>query len=391
MLHHVKGILRLMLSGLLLAGALLALASVARAHELRPAIADITVREDGLLTARIRLNLEALLAGIGPEHKNTQDSPNAAQYDALRQLPPEQLRRRFDQRRAEIVGAIELKVDGRRVPLAFVALQVPPVGNTALARTSVLELAARLPLPARAFTWRWPRAYGDVVLRVALPGANGKEEGRGFVYAGLVRAGAESPPISLAELKPPSAWDVFLRYIVIGFEHILPLGMDHILFVVGLFLLSASIGSLLWQVSSFTLAHTITLGLAMAGYITAPPAIVEPLIALSIVYVAAENVITGKLHSWRPVIIFLFGLLHGLGFASVLAEIGLPEGTFAAGLVGFNIGVELGQLAVIALCFLAVGLWFRNRSWYRSRITVPASLVVAAIGAWWFFERTLLA
>ena len=390
MLHHVKGIFRLILPGLLLAGLFL-LSGTAHAHELRPAIADMTVREDGLMTARIRLNLEALLAGIGPEHKNTKDAPNAAEYDALRELPPEELRARFERRREEIIRAIELKVDGRRVPLTFVELDVPPVGNTALARTSTLVVAARLPLPAESFTWRWPRLFGDIVLRVALPDRNAAAEERRFVYAGLVRGGAESPPISLKELKPPSSWDVFTRYIVIGFEHILPKGTDHILFVVGLFLLSASIGSLLWQVSSFTLAHTITLGLAMAGYITAPPAIVEPLIALSIVYVAAENVVTGKLHSWRPVIIFLFGLLHGLGFASVLAEIGLPEGTFTAGLVGFNIGVELGQLTVIALCFLAVGLWFRNRSWYRSRITVPASLVVAAIGAWWFFERTLLA
>ena len=367
---------------------------VVHAHELRPAIADITVEQGGLLTARIRLNLEALLAGIGPEHKNTQDAPNAAEYDALRKLPPEEIRARFEQRREEIVRAIALKVDGRRVPLTFVELEVPPVGNLALARTSVLVLAARLPLPAQAFTWRWPRVYGDVVLRVALEGAAGKtaEQGRkGFIYAGLVRGGEESPPIPLKDLKPPSAWEVFTRYIVIGFEHILPKGMDHILFVVGLFLFSARLGSLLWQVSSFTLAHTITLGLAMAGYVTAPPSIVEPLIALSIVYVAVENIFTSKLHAWRPVIVFLFGLLHGLGFASVLAEIGLPEGTFAAGLAGFNIGVELGQLAVIALCFLAVGLWFRHKPWYRSRITVPASLVVAAIGAWWFLERTLLA
>ena len=367
----------------------------ARTHELRPAIADITVERDGLLTARIRLNLEALLAGIGPEHRNTKDAPNAAEYDALRKLPPEDLRVRFEQRREEIIRVIALKVDGARVPLTFVDLEVPPVGNLALARTSVLVLAARLPLPAQAFTWRWPRVYGDVVLRVALKDAQVEKTVQGakdgFVYAGLVRGGEESPPIPLKGLKPPSAWDVFTRYIVIGFEHILPKGMDHILFVVGLFLFSARLGNLLWQVSSFTLAHTITLGLAMAEYIAAPPSIVEPLIALSIVYVAVENIFTSQLHAWRPIIIFLFGLLHGLGFASVLAEIGLPEGTFAAGLVGFNIGVELGQLVVIALCFLAVGLWFRDREWYRSRITVPASLVVAAIGAWWFVERTLLA
>ncbi len=373
----------------------------ARAHEVRPAIADIAITADGALHADIRLNLEALLAGIGPQHKNTQDSPNAAQYDALRKLPPAELRQRFEQRRAEIIKAIELKVDGKPVHLVFKGLEIPPVGNLAVARTSVLKLAARLPLPAQAFTWRWPRDYGDIVLRVALEkGRQGNAQAidggvdggtPAYIYAGLVRGGEESPPISLKEVQPPSQWDVFSRYIVIGFEHILPKGTDHILFVVGLFLLSASIPSLLWQISSFTLAHTITLGLAMAGYISAPSSIVEPLIAASIVYVAVENIITGKLHVWRPVIVFLFGLLHGLGFASVLAELGLPEGRFTAGLVGFNIGVEIGQLTVIALCFLAVGFWFRNKPWYRSRITIPASLVVAAIGTWWFLERTVLA
>ena len=375
-----------------------ALPQIARAHEIRPAIADVTVDAQGRLTARIRLNLEALLAGIDPRHGNTQKDPNAARYDALRRLPPEELKQRFAERRDEILARMELKVDGARQPLKLIKLDVPEVGNLALARTSVLELGATVPLPARYFTWRWPRAYGDIVLRVVLqkPQEQARQEqaregaGGGPVYAGLVRGGEESPPIALHGLKPPSAWQVFTQYIVIGFEHILPKGMDHILFVVGLFLLSARLSSLLWQISSFTLAHTITLGLAMAGYITAPPSVVEPLIALSIVYVAAENVITAKLHAWRPVIIFLFGLLHGLGFASVLTGIGLPEGTFTAGLVGFNIGVEIGQLAVIALCFLLVG-WWRNRPWYRRRVTVPASLVVAAIGLWWFVERTLLA
>ncbi len=361
------------------------------AHELRPAIADITVGGDGRLAARVRLNLEALLAGIGPEHGNTQDAPNAAQYDALRRLSPEELRARFERRREEIVSAIELRVDGERVPLLFEKVEIPPVGDVRLARVSAIVLAARLPLPAEAFTWRWPASYGDIVLRVAPAEGREGKGAAGHLYAGLVKGGEASPPVSLRELKPPSGWKVFARYVVVGFEHILPLGMDHILFVVGLFLLSASWRGLLWQVSSFTLAHTITLGLAMTGHVAAPPSIVEPLIALSIVYVAVENVITGRLHAWRPLVVFLFGLLHGLGFASVLTEFGMPAGAFVPGLIGFNVGVELGQLTVIALCFLAVGLWFRHKPWYRRRITIPASLAVAAIGAWWFLERTLLA
>ena len=142
--------------------------------------------------------------------------------------------------------------------------------------------------------------------------------------------------------------------------------------------------------TSFTLAHTVTLALGALGIVTIPGSIVEPIIAASIVYVAIENVFSNKLHAWRPVIIFVFGLLHGLGFASVLGEFGLPAGQFVAALIGFNVGVELGQLTVIALAFLTVGYWFGGKDWYRTRIAIPASLVIAAVGTYWFVERVFL-
>ena len=170
----------------------------------------------------------------------------------------------------------------------------------------------------------------------------------------------------------------------------MPKGLDHILFVVGLFLLSTKLGSLLWQVTAFTLAHTVTLALGILGYVSISPAIVEPLIALSIVYVAVENIMTDKLHRWRPVIVFCFGLLHGLGFAGVLQEIGLSSTHFVTGLIAFNVGVELGQLTVIAICFLAVGFWFGSKLWYRRLITTPASIGIAVIASWWVFERVFL-
>jgi hypothetical protein len=147
---------------------------------------------------------------------------------------------------------------------------------------------------------------------------------------------------------------------------------------------------LLIQVTSFTLAHTVTLALGALGIVTIPGSIVEPIIAASIVYVAIENVFSKQMNPWRPVIIFIFGLLHGLGFASVLGEFGLPAGQFVAALIGFNVGVELGQLTVIALAFLAVGYWFGSKDWYRQRIAIPASLIIAAVGAYWFVERVFL-
>ncbi|CAN0588825.1 unnamed protein product, partial [Ectocarpus sp. 12 AP-2014] len=134
------------------------------------------------------------------------------------------------------------------------------------------------------------------------------------------------------------------------------MGLDHILFVLGLFFLSTRMGPLLWQISAFTLAHTVTLALGALGYVNIPGNIVEPIIAASIVYVAVENIVSDKLHRWRPLVIFVFGLLHGLGFASVLGEFGLPADQFIPALIGFNVGVELGQLTVIAIAFLLVFL-----------------------------------
>ena len=139
--------------------------------------------------------------------------------------------------------------------------------------------------------------------------------------------------------------------------------------------------------TSFTLAHTITLALSIYGVLSLAPTIVEPLIALSIVYVGVENILTRELKPWRVVVVFLFGLLHGLGFAGVLTEIGLPRSEFLPALIAFNVGVELGQLAVIGIAFLAVGLWYRNRPWYRQRVTIPGSVLISLVGLYWFMER----
>jgi HupE / UreJ protein len=127
----------------------------------------------------------------------------------------------------------------------------------------------------------------------------------------------------------------------------------------------------------------------MYGVVSLSPKIVEPLIAASIVYVAVENIFTSKLHTWRPLVVFGFGLLHGMGFAGVLKEVGLPRSEFLTGLVTFNLGVEFGQLSVITAAFLVVGAWRHNPHWYRGRIVVPGSLAIAATGLYWTVQRSL--
>ncbi len=180
----------------------------------------------------------------------------------------------------------------------------------------------------------------------------------------------------------------FLLFIKAGIEHIIPKGLDHILFVLGIFFSSLILGSLLWQVTAFTLAHTITLALAALGFVQIPGALVEPLIALSIVWVAVENCLFKQTNKWRPLIVFGFGLLHGLGFATVLSQYGLPKGNLVPSLLAFNIGVELGQLLVLFTA--AVMVWLiRSKSWYRQRVQIPASLMIALVGLFWFIERVL--
>ena len=185
-------------------------------------------------------------------------------------------------------------------------------------------------------------------------------------------------------------WEMkLLLYITSGIQHIIPKGLDHILFVLGLFFSTLGIASLLWQISAFTIAHSITLGLAALGIISAPSAIVEPLIALSIAWIAVENCIFRRSTRWRPLVVFAFGLLHGLGFASVLKEFGLPKDDFLLSLLAFNIGVEIGQLSILLIAALLVWL-IKNKDWYRPAVQVPASLAIAVVGFYWLFERTLL-
>ena len=181
--------------------------------------------------------------------------------------------------------------------------------------------------------------------------------------------------------------DVVWFYGKLGFKHIIPYGADHILFVIGLCLLSTNIRTIFWQATAFTVAHSITLALSMKNIIVAPGAVVEPIIALSILFVAIENIMLNELKPWRILIVFLFGLIHGMGFASALNEIGLPNGKFYTSVLAFNLGVELGQIAVITAMFTFIILPLRNKTWYRKGIVYSFSAVIAVIAAYWAIQR----
>ena len=369
--------------------------SPAQAHEVVPTIADLTVAE-GRAELNLRINLEAFIAGVDLDTvEDTNDAPQAQDYDVLRALSEEALAARAPELLVGWNALPVLSVDGTAVALESVSVMVPEGVDIELPRIAEWALAAEVPSGATV-TVAWPQGGGDLVVR---------QQGVDAPFTGLVSGGSTSPAISLAGGDEATGWEAFTSYIPVGFDHILPQGLDHILFVLGLFFLSIHLRPLVWQVTAFTLAHTVTLALGALGLVNVPGSIVEPLIAASIVYVAVENIFARGLTKWRPAVIFCFGLLHGLGFASVLGDFGLPEDQFIPALIGFNVGVEVGQLTVIALAFglIWLGVLAARRAaltgieemvteypvMFRA-ISVTGSLIIALIGIYWVIERTLL-
>jgi hydrogenase/urease accessory protein HupE len=265
---------------------------------------------------------------------------------------------------------------------ANISYSVSPAVDDTSPIVATIRLSGDVPHDARQFTW----SYSWTFASYALTFKNRRSDDPITVW--LEGGEASSPQPLTAPAAPVSRIETAWRYLALGFTHIVPHGLDHMLFVIGIFLLSGRLRTVLWQVSAFTVAHSITLGLSIYGVITAPPAIVEPLIAVSIAYVAIENVVVRELKPWRIALVFAFGLLHGMGFAGALKELGLPRSEFLTALVTFNLGVETGQLAVIGVAFLLVGWQCRNRAWYRGRIIVPASLAIACIAVYWTVERS---
>ena len=357
------------------------LAGQARAHELRPAVAEVSVREDRIEIA-LRLAVETLLAGIDQSQiADTDEAPEAEVYDQLRGLPDQTLAQMVEMRFADISRGIFIEGAG---PMLLTSVDVIAEPDLELPRDTVVTMSAELPAGTAPVSLGWAEENGGLVVRHG-EGPN--------AYAAFLQGGEVSAPLPRSGAVEESTGAVFLRFVVEGFEHIIPKGLDHILFVLGLFFFSLAWRPLLAQVTAFTLAHTVTLGLATLSIITIPAAqmwLVEALIAVSIAYVAIENILRPKLGWWRVLVVFGFGLLHGLGFASVLGDLGLAQGQFILSLIAFNIGVELGQLAVIAAAFVLLALPFGRSAIYRRAVVIPGSLAIAFVGLWWAFERSFM-
>jgi len=374
-------------SRILLVLILWSLSLCAIAHEIKPAIVDINYvgqEQDKQLIIELIVNIESLMAEIGPSHDDTEESANSARYEQLRKLNPDSLLKAFADFEEHFLSNINMTdANGTRLSLSIDAIHIPTQDDINIARDTTITLISPLPEGVFAASWQWNAAFGEVIVRA-------NSDSQEMDFATLLAPGQKTTLIQFTSQTVQSAVSTLWNYAKIGFVHILPKGLDHILFVIGLFLLSIQWRALIAQVTTFTLAHSITLALGATNTLSVSPSIVEPLIALSIVFVCAENLLTSNLGKWRLATVFVFGLLHGLGFASVLDGVGLDGSNFIPALLGFNLGVEIGQLVVIAVCLLAVGVWIGKKTWYRNYFCKPASIVIGLIGVFWFVQRTWL-
>lgn len=363
----------------------LAVAAVCMSLRAAPAVAhDLTitqvvavVKADGTFLIDMRVNVDALALGLPSSVHAVVTAP------VFEEMTPEEMAAAAERARNTILHRVHIRFDGEKVvPLVIFPERehpLPEPGTEPLVLGQTALLTGRFPKDANEFTFGASRAFGALQLTI-FDEANAS----GAKY--VLGVGEDAPPFRLHQAIAPKQGFAFARYLLLGFEHILPRGLDHILFVLGLYLLSTRLRPLLLQITSFTVAHSVTLALSMTGIASLPSGVVEPLIAVSIAYVAIENVIVTEMKPWRPVVVFMFGLLHGMGFAGVLHELGLPKGEFVPALVGFNLGVEFGQLAVVLGAFLVLG-WFRKRKWYRNGIVRPLSVAIALVGMYWAVQR----
>jgi hypothetical protein len=370
----------------------LAFAPAARCHTMQMTQILVSFSEPGRVDVKIDIDL-TLLLGSADAYYALATEPSDEREADMRVIAP------------RVADALPLFVGAERIGLElrqFSAAQASRADffDGSISKFSTFRFSARLPASTEPLQLRVPIGATidyPVAYTMQIPAAkvsltrwleDGEHDSEPFVWAGLAptamaaRTVADFDPDSLPLSR--QAW-VYLR---LGFRHIVPEGADHILFVLGLFFLGLTWRKLLTQTTVFTLAHATTLFLSTYGIFSLPSRFVEPAIALSITWIAIENVVSPKLGIARLAIVFCFGLIHGLGFAGSLSDVPFPKRDFLVALLGFNFGVDFGQLFVIAIAFLTVG-WFRNEPWFRRRIAIPCSLAIAAVGLFWAVQRVL--
>lgn len=357
--------------------------SLAQADVVKPALVEISIFANKKVLVEIDLSLEAAMAGIGTEYKNTNDAPNAAKYDELRALRPQLLRQRFEAFEADFLNSFQLSINGIPQPLVLETANIDIIGYKKRPRKTVLTYSMQWIEWPKTLSWQYSKVYGDSALRYQVF----KKDEYNWSQWQWLREGKPSGIIKLNRPELVSTMQRLTQFMAIGFDHVIPLGWDHILFIIGMALSSLLWRQLLVLVTAFTLAHTLTLGLAMFGLVEISPRIVEPLIAFSIAYVAIENLLIKQSIKRKSIVVFLFGLIHGLGFASMLQSFEMNADNFLTHLIGFNIGVELAQLVIVSIVVAWLLILRALALNYRQLLVIPVSVLIALIGLWQGFER----
>lgn len=356
-----------------------------KSHEIKPSIADFSINESSL-TFEIRLNAELILSGIdASDIQNTDNSNLSYKYDDLRKLPDNDLKENIMSNWDNISQNIYIKLDGDVQELNLLSIEIINQRNYEVTRDTIISFHIPLDKKNTSFSFSMSKKFGSIILREQ--NLNKKVD---QLYTNYLNSGDASDLINLNHTVALTKINSFIKYLFLGIEHIIPKGLDHILFIIGLFLFSNLIRPLLLQVSMFTIAHTITLVIASLSLINVNASIVEPLIALSIVYIGVENIFKKYSNTKiRYYVIFLFGLLHGLGFALVLKDVGLDYSNLLINLVSFNIGVEIAQIFILFLLYLTIGLFFSKKKYYKIIFQIPLSLFISLIAIYWFVERII--
>ena len=352
-------------------------------HEIKPSIADFTYDEK-YLNFKIRLNAELILSNIDASTVSNTDSSSLSEiYDKFRILSKKDLEEMFQNSWSEISSNIDIQINNETKKINLIKTEVEDIKNFEISRDTHVYFRVLLDKNSEKFTFSWIKNYGPIILR-----ENNNKKLEDELVTEYLQAGIESSQFSFKENNFSKTFNSFAKFFVLGIKHIIPKGLDHILFIFGLFLFSSSLKKLISQITIFTIAHSITLIFVSLSLMRINPQIVEPIIALSIVYIGLENIFKKYIKEYlRYVVILFFGLLHGLGFALVLSDIGYKSSDLFVNLISFNLGIEVAQISIVLVLYLLVALNFATNKNYRIFFQVPSSILISSIGLYWFFER----
>lgn len=352
-------------------------------HEIKPSIIDYKIEENNILL-NIRLNAELILSDIDASKiTDTNSSSFSDIYDSLRLLTEDKLRELFIESWTDIQSKINFNINDETRKLEFLDLVIETNKNFEISRESIVYLKFSINEDAEFFTFKWDEKFGPIIIR-EIDDLKDDDD----LYTEYLQSGLKTDKIFIKERNVKSIFKSIVDYFILGIQHIIPKGLDHILFIVGLFFFSVNLRPLLIQVTMFTIAHSITLIFVTVSFININPLIVEPIIALSIAYVGIENIFKKYVKEYlRYFIIFFFGLLHGLGFALVLSDIGYQSSKLILNLISFNLGIEAAQILIILFLYFVIGVTFSNKKYYKYIFQIPVSLFIALVGIYWFFDR----